>query len=103
MVSITHEYNIILKISDDKTEFLLIGTGQQLSNIHYTCTISVGNYNINPSSCARNLGTLFDSKSSMLTLVSKICSASFYHPDNKIIRSIKKYLSCYSLHDCITS
>ena len=94
-----------LMINDDKTELLLIGTRQQLGKINDACNISVGDYDISPSSCVRNLGAWFDNKLSMSTHVTKICSAAFYHLHN--IRRINKYLSRDSLltliHAFITS
>ena len=44
-----------LKINDDKTELILIGSRQQLGKINDVCNISVGDYDIYPSSCVRNL------------------------------------------------
>ena len=84
-----------LMINDDKTELILIGTRQQLGKINDVCNISVGDYDIYPSSCVRNLGVWFDNKLSMSTHVTKICNAAFYHLHN--IRRIKKYLSHDSL------
>ena len=78
-------------INDDKTEFLLIGTRQQLAKINTVCSITVGKYDIDPSLCVRNIGVWFDSRLSMSTHVTKLCNSSFYHlPD---IRCIRKYLS----------
>ena len=92
-------------INDDKTELILIGTRQQLGKINDVCNISVGDYDIYPSSCVRHLGAWFDNKLSMSTHVTKICNAAFYHLHN--IRRIKKYLSRDSLltriHAFITS
>ena len=56
-----------LMINDDKTELILIGTRQQLGKINDVCNISVGDYDIYPSSCVRNLGAWFDNKLSMST------------------------------------
>ena len=80
-----------LMINDDKTEFLLIGTRQQLAKINTACSITVGEYDIDPSLCVRNLGVWFDSRLSMSTHVTKLCNSSFYHLHN--IRCIRKYLS----------
>ena len=77
-----------LMINDDKTELILIGTRQQLGKINDVCNISVGDYDIYPSSCVRNLSAWFDNKLSMSTHVTKICNAAFYHLHN--IRRIKK-------------
>ena len=94
-----------LMINDDKTEFLLIGSRQQLAKINTACSITVGEYDIDPSLCVRNLGVWFDSHLSMSTHVTKLCNPAFYHLHN--IRCIRKYLSRDSLlaliHAFVTS
>ena len=49
-----------LKLNDDKTEFMLIGTKQQLSKVNIDC-LTVGSIDVAPVTVARNLGTWFDS------------------------------------------
>ena len=49
-----------LKLNDDKTEFMLIGTKQQLSKVNID-SLTVGSIDVAPVSEARNLGTWFDS------------------------------------------
>ena len=49
-----------LMINDDKTEFLYVGTRQQLDKLD-SCPITVGVNRINPSPCVKNLGSWFDS------------------------------------------
>ena len=94
-----------LMINDDKTEFLLIGTRKQLAKINTARSITVGEYDIDPGLCARNLGVWFDSQLNMSMHITKFCNAAFYHLHN--IRCIKKYLSRDSLltliHAFITS
>ena len=46
-----------LMINDDKTEFLLVGTRQQLDKLD-SCSITVGNNRISPIPCAHVLETL---------------------------------------------
>ena len=91
-------------INDDKTEFLLVGTRQQLEKLD-SCSITVGNNRISPSLCVKNLGSWFDSNLSMTDHINKACNAAFYHLHN--LRRIKKYLSRDSLitlvHAFITS
>lgn len=43
-------------INYDKAEFLLIVTRQQLAKINTACSSTVGEYDIDPSLCVRNLG-----------------------------------------------
>ena len=42
-----------LMINEDKSEFLLIGTRQQLAKCNTACGITVGEYDIDPSLCVR--------------------------------------------------
>ena len=83
-----------LMINDEKTEFLLIGTRQQLDKLD-SCSITVGNNHISPSPCVRNLGSWFDSNLSMTDHINKACNVAVYHLYN--LRHIKKYLSRDSL------
>ena len=78
-----------LKLNDGKTEFMLIGTRQQLSkaNIDSLC---VGDSTVTPVSVARNLGTWFDENMSMVIHINKTCMASYFHLHN--IRRIRKYI-----------
>ena len=50
-----------LKLNDDKTEFLLVDTKQQLGKVCIK-DIKVGCVEISPSSSVKNLGVWFDSK-----------------------------------------
>ena len=93
-----------LKLNDDKTEFLIIGTSQQLGKLD-NISIRVGDSNIHPVPIARNLGSWFDSRLSMATHITKICASSFYYIYN--IRRIRKYLTQQStetlVHAFVTS
>ena len=53
-----------LKLNDDKTEFMIIGTSQQLAKVSIN-SLCVGTATITPVSSARNLGLWFDSKLTM--------------------------------------
>ena len=57
-----------LKFNDDKTEFLIIGSSQQLEKLD-NISIRVGDSDIHPVPLARNLGCWFD--------VTKLCASSF--------------------------
>ena len=67
-----------LKLNDEKTELLIIGTPQQLDKVVIT-HIRVGNTNIYPVLVARNLGLCFDAIISKTDHISNICSSSFYY------------------------
>ena len=77
-------------LNDDKTEFLLLGTKQQLAKVDIN-SITVGGSVVNTKPVVRNLGSWFDSQLSMSTHISKLCSSAFFHLHN--ISSIRKFLS----------
>ena len=79
-----------LLLNDDKTEFLLLGTRQQLAKVNIA-TITVGNTEVTSGTAVKNLGAWFDSTLGMLTHISKTCSAAFYYLHN--ISHIRKFLS----------
>ena len=83
-----------LMINDDKTEFLIIGTKQQLAKLSVD-SLKIGSTSIVPSTSVRNLGAWFDSNLGMSTHITKACSISFFHLHN--IRRISKFLSKNSL------
>ena len=93
-----------LMLNDDKTEFVLIGTKQQLAKVCID-TLSVGISEVSNSSLVRNLGSWFDCNFTMATHVNKICKATFYHLYN--IARIRKYLNRQStealVHALVTS
>ena len=78
-----------LKLNDDKSEFLVIGTPQQLAKVSTHC-IRVGDCNVSAVSSARNLGSRSDTKLSMATHITKLSGSSFYYLYN--IRRIRKHL-----------
>ena len=79
-----------LLLNEEKTEFLLIGTKQQLAKVDIG-HIKVGKVNIAPHSPVKNLGVWFDSNLSMVDHITKTYSAAFYYLYN--IRRIRKYLT----------
>ena len=93
-----------LMLNADKTEFIIIGTCQQLAKINFE-HITVGCNNITSSTSVRNLGAWFDERLSMTTHITKLCCAAFYHLHN--IRRIRKYSSQDAaetlIHSFITS
>ena len=78
-----------LKINDDKTVVLTIGSRQQLSKLP-EISVRVGNSIIKPSNQATNLGVIFDSNMSLSQQISNVRKKSFYQLTK--IKQLKKYL-----------
>ena len=78
------------KINDSETEFLIIGTKQQLNKVHID-KLSVGDSVTRPVTAARNLGDIFDGKMSLVQHMNNTCKMAFYSIHNN--RRIRKYLS----------
>ena len=79
-----------LKMNDRKTEFLLIGSRQQLERVNIP-SIRVGTDNISPITSVRNLGAIFDNNMKMDKHLSKACAAAYFHLYN--IKRIRTYLT----------
>ena len=79
-----------LKLNDDKTEFIIICTSQQLAKVSIN-TLRVGAATITPVLSARNLSSLFDSKMTMAIHILKTCNSAFYYLYN--LRRKRKYVS----------
>ena len=77
-------------INDAKTEFVIIGSRQQVSKIHID-KISVGESVVKPDKVVRNLGAWFDSHMTMNSHIGEVCSKAFRSLYN--IRQIRKFLS----------
>lgn len=91
-------------LNDEKTEFLILGTLQQLSKINIS-SITVGSSQVERLSVVKNLGTFLDDRLSMNAHINKVFNVSFYYIHN--IWRIGKYLSPNStetlIHAFITS
>ena len=77
-----------LKLNENKTEVMLIGTRQQLSKVNLG-TLTVGDTSVAIVNKARNLGVWFDSQLNFNVHITKICSLSFCSLYK--IRRIRKY------------
>lgn len=66
-----------LMLNDGKTEFLIIGSRQQLAKVNID-NIQVGSSEIKPASSVRNLGAWFDSSMTMNVHIGKVCSKAFH-------------------------
>ena len=92
-----------LKVNDDKTELLVIGSGNLSASQLPSFTATDGSV-IQPSHSAKNIGVIFDNKLNMERQVSAICKSAFFHIRN--ISRIRKFLSLSStkalLHAFVT-
>ena len=79
-----------LRLNDDKTEFITIGTRQQLAKVNID-SMQVGESSIAPTSRVKNLGCWFDGQLKMDTQINSICKTAFFHLYN--IRRIRKFLN----------
>ena len=93
-----------LKLNDGKTEFLMIGSKQQLKKLS-PCHVSVRSVDIFPVQKACNLGVWCDSHLSMSTHITKTYGAAFYWLYN--IKRMSKFLSkenlIFVIHAFVTS
>ena len=81
-----------LKLNDDKSEFLLLGSKHMLSKVDYqSCHVNIGSTCITPSKTARNLGVIFDQEMSFRSHVTHIQRNVRYQLRN--LSFIRKYLS----------
>ena len=67
-----------LKLNDNKTEFMMIGSRQQLEKVS-VAELSVGDISVAPASAARNLGVLFDRNLKFDAQITKTCCAGYYY------------------------
>ena len=93
-----------LMVNDSKTEFMIVGSRQQLERVTIP-NIQVGEDRITPATSVRNLGVIFDPNLKMDMHVNKACRGAYYHLHN--IRRIRKYLTdeatCTIIHAFVTS
>ena len=66
-----------LKLNEEKAEFMLIGTRQQLVKVR-SDSLLVGETHIPPVNEARNLGIWFDSNFQFHSHINKTCQSAFY-------------------------
>ena len=78
------------KLNSDKTQFIWLGTRQQLSRVDIT-SVSFGSDTVNFKNTVGNLGVTFDSQLAMKAHVQHACSSSFYQP--RQLRSVQRSLS----------
>ena len=80
-----------LKLNDDKTEAMIVGTRQKLSQLPPSLHLQLDNTSIPISDSVKNLGVILDSSLSMSNFVSATAQACYFHLRH--ISQIRKYLS----------
>ena len=79
-----------LRLNDDNTEFIIIGTRQQLAKVNID-SMQVSESSITPTSRVKNPGCWFDGQLKMDTQINSICKTALFHLYN--IRRIRKFLN----------
>ena len=79
-----------IRLNDDKTEFNIIGTRQQLAKVNID-SMQVGESSIAPTNRVKNLGCWFDGQLKMDTQKNSFCKTTFFHLYN--YRRIRKFLN----------
>ena len=79
----------LLALNPPKTEFLLIGTPQQLAKIADISLVLTPDTILTPAKSARNLGFIFDTHLSHHDQISALTKACFYH-----IRDLRRIRPC---------
>ena len=79
-----------LKLNQDKSEFLFIGTKSALEKVSLP-SVKIDDVVIPPSKSCRNLGVLFDSTMSMSVQIPAVCKSVRYQLRN--LGFIRKYLT----------
>ena len=72
-----------LRLNDNKTEFMIIGTRKQLAKMNID-GLSVGESITAPVASVRNLGSWFDQNLKMTPHINKICKAASFKADQKV-------------------
>ena len=89
-----------LKLNEDKTEFLILGTQKRISQCSkIDAKLSIGGVTIEPTGSARNIGVLFDSTLSMSGHINNTCRTAFFHLRN--ISKIRTHLDSDSLKSVV--
>ena len=79
-----------LKLNEEKTEFLVIGTRQQLDKVSLD-EMTIGHTKVKTTTTAKSLGVWFDRNMKFDTNITKICTMGHFYLYN--IRRIRKYLT----------
>ena len=64
----------MLRLNDNKTEVMIIGTKQQLSKLDENITVHIGSLDISPTESVHNLGFIIDSNLTNISHINKLSS-----------------------------
>ena len=82
----------MLKLNDDKTEYLVIGSRHMLRQVPQSLlSITVGDKTIAATPAARNIGVMVDSALSMEQQVASVCGACY--AGLRDVARVRKYLT----------
>ena len=79
-----------LKLNSEKTQFIWIGTSQQLNKVPVNA-INIGSSSVPINTTVNNLGVIFDPQLAMKAHIKKVCGVSFYQL--RQLRTVRKSLS----------
>jgi hypothetical protein len=79
-----------LKLNDDKTEFIVLGSRHSLSKVS-SSSVQIGEICVNASSSVRNIGAVFDTQMKMNMQVTAVCKSAWFQIHQ--IGKIRKYLT----------
>ena len=68
----------MLKLNDDKTDVLLIGSDNSLNHLS-SVSVDVGNSSVTSSQSVTNLGCVFDSRLNMNDFILRKCQSATFH------------------------
>ena len=89
-----------LKLNEEKTEFLIAGTGRQRSKVIID-SLNVVGIDIKPSKSVRNLGVIIDQDLSLKEQINAICRSCYGHL--RSIIQIRPYLTTSAAHTIVQS
>ena len=67
-----------LKLNDDKTKFIILGSRRNLKKV-ISKNIWIGEHQIKPSACVRNIGGYFDAEMRMEVQVKETCRTAWFN------------------------
>ena len=92
--------NNMLKINPDKTEVIIFSSQRNEKHIE-SVSVKIGEAEIKPSECVRNLGAFLDSKMSMEKHINSVCRSGY--GQLRQIGHIRKYLNTNATKTLVNS